>query len=160
MVGAVAAKPQWPESGWFDVLAVMVGLLAGSFVDPLVHHVLSAILVSHPSGTYGVLVTLQGALLGFVLAALAIVVGYSNNDSFQIVRDAGQLPNLFRVYTSGVRSHAVATVVALLALLLDKPAALAGIFAWTVGTTTTLALIRVFRTLWATKNIVSNVAPR
>ena len=82
----------WPE--WLVVAASIVGwyLLAG--VSAMALPFLSADI----GGVYGALVALHGALLGFVLAALTIIMGYAGSPQLRLIRDAGQLSNLFGIF--------------------------------------------------------------
>lgn len=135
---------------------IIGSLLAWLYLAPLVPEFLS--LLSTDAGViFGALLGLHGSLLGFVLAALTIIMGYSSSPQLRVLRDAGQLPNLFLVYLAGVRASAVAAVFSLLAMLAAGGTPIAEGLAWAVALTTALSLGRLARTLWITKNVVSKV---
>lgn len=103
---------------------------------------------------YAALVGLQGALLGFVLAALAIIAGYSQSDRMQILRDARQLPNLFGVYLAATRSYALSTFVSLLALLISATPGIFNLVAIIVGATVLTSALRLLRVLRVTRVVL------
>lgn len=141
-----------------EIISIVLGILIGGFLNKFLYPILEKILISDPQPLYAAIVSLQGALLGFVLAALAIILGYSNAPQLRILREAGQLPNLFRVYIAGIQSHATVTIIALIALMIKPSSSLSSILAWTVTLTFTLASYRLCRTLWATRQVVKNVS--
>lgn len=148
------AEPARIESWLLDALPLLLAL-AGSFALPAgVREQIGNALSSDSSAVYGALVGLQGSLLGFVLAALTIVLGYSQAPSMAILRDSGQLPNLFRVYLAGIRSHALATAIAIGALVISSGYASSTLFAWLVALSSMVTAVRLGRSLWATRQVV------
>src|SRR5262245_58895757 len=71
-------------------------------------------------GLYSTLAGLEGTILGFVLAALTIVLGYSQSPRFEIIRQSKHWGSIFGIYLSGIRWTALATVFAVAGLLLDR----------------------------------------
>ncbi|ALE91161.1 hypothetical protein AOC05_00275 [Arthrobacter alpinus] len=140
---------------WPEIVALFAGTILGVWADRLIEPILAPFLADDPAIVYGAVVTLQGTLLGFVLAALTIVLGFSQSPQFKILKISGQLPTLYNVYIAGIRAHAVSTGTALIALLVTVGSSIAPTLAWLVATTCTLALVRLGRTLWATKKVVN-----
>lgn len=148
------AEPARVDSWPLDVLPLLLAL-AGAFALPAgVQKQIGDTLSPDSSAVYGALVGLQGSLLGFVLAALTIVLGYSQAPSMAILRDSGQLLNLFRVYLAGIRSHALATAIAIVALVISSGYATSTFLAWLVALSSIITAFRLGRSLWATREVV------
>ena len=107
---------------------------------------------------YSALSGLQGALLGFVLAALTIVLGYSQSDRFAVVREAGQLQSLFNVYLAGVRTSGIAVTLTVVGLLADTHAHSRSVITGVVLAICLLTVLRLVRVLWVTNLVVHAVA--
>ncbi|MDF2506233.1 MAG: hypothetical protein K0Q52_92 [Microbacterium sp.] len=141
----------WPD--WASVAAALAAWFSLNAASPA----FLQFLTTDVGGLFGALVGLHGALLGFVLAALTIIMGYANSPQLRLLREAGQLPNLFRVYLAGIRSSALAMIVALGALIVRGGTPVADVLAWIVFFTTAVSLARLMRTLWVTRNVVARV---
>lgn len=142
------------NSAWVDLVALVVGVGLGASPTSAVLLQNGVLHGADAAAVYTALVGLQGTLLGFVLAALAIIAGYSQNDRMQLLRDAGQLPNLFGVYLAATRSYAISTLLALIALLISATAGLYDILACIVGISVVLASVRLVRVLRVTETVL------
>jgi len=111
-------------------------------------------LAGNRGAVYGAFASLFGSLLGFVIAAVAIVLGYAESDRLKIVRESGHYGTLWRVFTAGMHALGFATITALGALILDRdnsrchPALYACV--WGVS----LATARVIRSLWVLEQVI------
>lgn len=135
-------------------MSLGAGIYLGIWGQIVLEPMISPILSDDSTSVFGAIAGVQGSLLGFVLAALTIVLGFSQSPQFKLLKDSGHLPTLFNVYMAGIRAHTLSTIVALVALLVNSANALAPVLAWLVTTTCVLAFVRLARTLWATKNVV------
>jgi hypothetical protein len=154
----MAHKKAGFDGVWPELIAVAGGFLLGCWANPHIEPLLAPLLTDQKAEVFGAILGVQGALLGFVLAALSIILGFSQAPQLKPIRDSGHLPTLFEVYMAGIRAHALSTIVALLALLLSTQNPLTPLLAWLVTTTCILAFVRLFRTLWATKNVVQGLS--
>lgn len=115
------------------------------------------ILLERRDGIYPAMLSLEGTLLGFVLAALTIVLGYSQSGRLKLLHRSSHWSSIFHSYTDTLRWTSVATVVALLALLFDRDdspfSSLAVLCFWAAA----FALFFIFRMLWITEKIVKLV---
>lgn len=70
---------------------------------------------------YGTLATVAGALLGFVIATVSILVALVSSESprMRFLRSSHAYPQIWAIFTSAMRWLAGATGVSLVALLLD-----------------------------------------
>lgn len=105
---------------------------------------------------YGALAALLGSLLGFVIAAVAIVIGEASRLTF--VRDSGQLGNLFAVFGMSVRALGLGTVVAFVALVLDGGMLALPWMPPVVLFVVLLAAFRVGRAIWVINAVVRHVS--
>jgi hypothetical protein len=143
---------------WPEFLCAAAGIAMAVWGNGITEPLLLPLVTDKPDAVYSAIAGVQGSLLGFVLAALTIVLGYSQTPSLSLLRKSGQLPNLFRIYLAGIRAHALSTVTALVSLIANYQGELSTVGAWVVTTTCTLAFVRLARTLWATRAIVGHIA--
>lgn len=101
--------------------------------------------------------SLEGTLLGFVLAALTIVLGYSQSPRFAVIRQSRHWSVLFGIYLSGVRWTALATVFSLTALILDKDRSPNMISAELSAVSLVFSAVFITQVLWATEGVVKVV---
>jgi VanZ family protein len=142
-----AARSTAIDSNWFDVAAIVVGGLSGVLFQSEIseaRHFLNA----NPGSVYSALVGLHGALLGFVIASLAITIGYAQSDALKVVRDSGQLRNLYRVFLASAVTEGINLVLALAFLVIAGPSFLSGVGACVALLLGCLAGLRIGRTLW------------
>jgi hypothetical protein len=85
-----------------------------------VHRHLYSYLANQRGGLYTTLLTVEATLLGFIVAVLAIVLGYAQASRFEIVRRSPHWTSLFESYTRAMRWSAYATALFLIGLLGDR----------------------------------------
>lgn len=107
------------------------------WVDPLIGLALSAgfawwvygggglevvrdVLDGNRAAVYGTLASIFGSLLGFVIAAIAIVLGYADSGRLTFLRDSKTIGQLWRVFSSNIWWLAGATLTSFLALIFDR----------------------------------------
>jgi hypothetical protein len=141
-----------------ELIAIGGGVIFGAYLYKPVAQYVEGYFSPDSTAVLGALVGLQGSLLGFVLAALTIVLGYQDRPQLNVVRASGRLKDLFRIYFAGIRAHGLATVVALLAIVMNTQGPLHAATVGLVALTSLLAIIRLARTLWVTKQVVEAVS--
>lgn len=106
---------------------------------------------------YGTLSTLFGSLLGFIIVAVSIVLGLVDNPRLRLLRDAGQVDTLWEVFEANIRALALATLVSLVALVVDRGPTpnlyLLGFLAFAFS----LAFLRVSRSVWVLEEVMKKV---
>lgn len=111
------------RSGW-PMVHVGVGALAGVVLylaaDRYAAKQVATFLMDRRQDLYLALLGVHITMLGFVLATLTIVLGYSQSPRFQILRDSSWYAALFGVFTVALRLFALAFVTTLVALLFDQ----------------------------------------
>ncbi len=86
-----------------------------------------ALLQNNRATLYGTIASIFGSLLGFVITATSVVLGFAASENLSVVRESAQYPMLWRTFSATIRALAGATLVALLCLLVDRDAAPAGL---------------------------------
>jgi hypothetical protein len=114
---------------------------------------LGALQHSHAT-VYGALLSLFGSLLGFVIAAIAIALPFASDKRLVIIRESAQNITLWKLFFSGTRALAFATLVALIALIFDRDEKPRPFLIPIVFYAVALASVRLFRVVWALEWIV------
>ena len=83
---------------------------------------MTTILDGNRSAIYSALAPVFGALLGFVLTAVSLVLGFSAMEQLAIVRGSPHYETLYKIYLQATWLLALATHVALAGLILDRDA--------------------------------------
>jgi len=122
--------------------------------------VMDSLLEGNRSAVYGALSAIFGALLGFVITAVSIVLGYVASDKLTLVRESPHYEDLWRVYKAAMRSLAVATIAGLLGLIFDREARPMPFLFYLNILTTMLAFFRLGRSIWVLENIISLVTQK
>ena len=112
------------------------------------------ILQGHRGTVYGTLAAIFASLLGFVLTTTSIVLGYSQSERFEILRNSIHYETLWRTFTSAIRVLAFGAVAAFAALLLDRDNDPKIVATVSVAVIALLALVRTARVIWALEGII------
>src|SRR5947207_3431345 len=80
------------------------------------------LLTGNRHALYGGIVTLTGSLLGFVIAAVPIILGFAQMPRLKVVRDSTQYPEVFRLFFQAIYWLSLAAIGALVSLLTDTDA--------------------------------------
>lgn len=105
---------------------------------------------------YGTLASVFGALLGFVITTLSLVAGFTSR--LAPLRTSKYYDQLWEIFTSSTWTLGIATVVSVLALLLDRDAHQLRWVVYLVSWQTLLGVVRVFRCVWILEKVVLLVA--
>lgn len=119
-----------------------------------VHRHLYSYLANQRGGLYTTLLTVEATLLGFIVAVLAIVLGYAQASRFQIVRESRHWTALFESYTRAVRWSAYATALFLIGLLGDRDSSPHPVLTALCMTGLLMSAIVFARMLWVTERVV------
>jgi len=104
---------------------------------------------------YGTAASIFGSLLGFVITATSIVLGFSTSDRLKVIRDSSQYSTLWQVFNSTIRALGIATITTFMALIFDRdPSPIpALLFASLFGVT--FSVFRLLRAVWVLENVIS-----
>jgi carbon starvation protein CstA len=103
---------------------------------------------------YSALSAIFGSLLGFVIAAVAIVIGHAGSPRLAILHKAGQMETLWAVFTASMRALAGATIVAVVGLVFDTGREIRAPIVLLTVFSSVLASFRVMRTIWVLENVI------
>ena len=106
------------------------------------------------SEIYGALAAVFGALLGFTITSVSIVLGYADSDRLAIVRRSKHYPTLWKVFSSANKALALATASALIGLVLDRDADPVRWLLYLNVFATSLAAFRIARCLWVLERVI------
>lgn len=115
---------------------------------------LYSLLTGQRSVIYPTLLTLEATLLGFIIAVLAIVLGYAQAPAFRIVRESKQWPALFQSYTRAMRWSACAALASLIGLLIDRDKQPHPVITMICLASMVLSTVFIARMLWVTELVV------
>lgn len=122
--------------------------------------VVDAILEGKRDALYGTLASIYGALLGFVIAAITIALGYSESEKFEVLRNSKYYRTLWQTFTSSIWALSLATVSCVVALLFEKGPETNAITIGLVAFGTLFAMARVARVIWVIERLVEILTDR
>lgn len=103
---------------------------------------------------YETLAGISGALLGFAIAAVAILLGLGSGPRVEFVRKSRWAPQIAKTFTGTIRALALTTLVMVLALLLDAGDIPSSAWELLVVGAVALGTIRTVRATWLLNNLV------
>lgn len=106
---------------------------------------------------YGALASIFGSLLGFAITAVSIVLGFSTTERLAVVRESKHYPTLWKVFTATIRTLGLATVVALLGLILDRDSSPIKAVLYLTVFASILGALRLARCVWVLENVITLV---
>jgi amino acid transporter len=119
------------------------------------HAVLDSLLKDSRAQVYTALAAVFGSLLGFIITALSLALGFSQNDRMKLVRDSKHYGQMWDIFTKSIFALALTTGCALCGLVLDKDRKPAHWIAYICMVATLLAISRVARCIWLLEKLVA-----
>ncbi len=145
----------WVEFGWSLLLATAIGVWSERWNGKAI---IDATLDGNWSTVYAALATISGSLLGFVITAASIVLGFSVSEKLAIVRESKHYPTLWHVFIAAIRALAFSTIVCIVTLVLDRDKRMIHWVMYLAAFGCILAAARVARCVWVLENIIKLVA--
>jgi hypothetical protein len=103
---------------------------------------------------YGTVAALAGSLLGFVLAAGAIIAPMLESPRMKRVRESNQYPGMWTMFLSATRGLGLLTVASVGALVFDRDAAPLGVLTYLVLFLAVLSALQVGTCVWILENVI------
>lgn len=116
------------------------------------------LLQGNRSAVYGALASMFGSLLGFVIAAVSIAVGFSGSERLDLVRKSKHYPELWNAFNHAIRALGLATLIALAALILDRDTKPFCSLTYAAALATLLAALLLGRSIWVLEQLVAVVS--
>ena len=147
---------------WVEfALSVVIGLAAVYWIRYRNGAVIcDRLLAQNRAAVYGTLASIFGSLLGFVITSASIVLGFSGSESLSVVRGSKHYPTLWRVFTASIRSLAFATVISVIALVIDRDGQPNRTILCFLLFAVVLAALRISRCVWVIEQIILLVSSR
>ncbi len=146
----------------FLVYEFIGAVLAAAVLAVWIEHwgqaaVLEAFMQGNRGAVYGTLASVFGALLGFVITTLAIVLSLSGHERLQLLKKTPHYRTLWKIFTNATWSLALATAIPVVALVVDREKHPMRWPVYLVLGTTLLGALRVFRCIWVLEKVVAVV---
>ncbi|WP_210160588.1 hypothetical protein [Methylocella silvestris] len=117
----------------------------------------AALLKNNRAALFGTTASILGSLLGFVITATSIVLGFSTSDRLAVVRESVEYPTLWKTFSATIRALALGTIIALTCLLFDRDSAPVPWLTILLIFAVLLSLFRIGRTIWVLEQIIGLV---
>ena len=118
---------------------------------------LESILSENRGPIYGTLASISGALVGFVIAAFAVVLSFSSHPRLVLLQESPHYMTLWRVFTNAIWALVLATILTIVALIIDREDDPVEFIAYAVLGSFMLAALRMVRVVWILQVVVSVV---
>ncbi len=120
----------------------------------------NVILTNNRSEIYGTIAAIFGALLGFIITSISIVIGYISDERFKLLREGKYYYQLWGVFKSTIEALALATIISLVGLILDRDVNPNWIILYFNLFSLILVFFRLYRSIWVLENIVNIMSKR
>lgn len=119
---------------------------------------MAEVLDGNRSAVYGAFASIFGSLLGFVITAVSIVLGFSTSERLAIVRNSKHYPALWSSFTDTIKVMGGATIVSLVSLIMDRDKNHILILSYIESGVVILSVLLLCRSIWALERVVEVVA--
>lgn len=106
------------------------------------------------SAVYGALASILGSLLGFVITALSIIIGYATNEKLEFLRKSKHYTTLWNVLISTIKALSIATAMMIIGLVFDRDNSPQHFILFVSVFTLLLSLFRLKRCMWVLENVI------
>lgn len=143
----------------FLLYEFVISLLAGSLLLVWVYKfggsvVVNSILNGNRSVVYGALASIFGTLLGFVITALSIIIGYSANEKFEFLKKSKHYSTLWEVLIKTIKALSLATAAMIIGLVFDRDSSPNNIIFCFCTFAALLTLLRLWSCIWVLENVI------
>lgn len=98
-----------------------------------------------------------GALLGFAITGVSVMLAVSDSERLALLRTSPHYPLVFRIFTSAARYLGVGFLTAFLGLVLDRQTALGQAVAYLTLFSVIISVFRVYRCVWVLDSVITIV---
>ena len=141
------------------ILAVLLPIALsvwGEYFDGA--RVIEPVMLAQRGSLYPALAQIFASLLGFVITAQAIILGFTSSPRMRVLRSSDKYPEIWKVFGQGTLALGMATIVALAAIVVDQGQSLNRPVFYLGVMATLFAALRLARCVWVLQNIVAIVA--
>lgn len=102
-------------------LAILISIIFLIFLPQLLGPTsLADWLSTIKTSLYPVIATISGALLGFVITGVSILIAFSESDRLRLLKKTKQFRNIFNVYFRAIYYLAITTIISVLGIIIDS----------------------------------------
>jgi hypothetical protein len=109
---------------------------------------------------YPLIAGVFATFFSFGMAALSIVLGFSNSGRLDLIRGSRQWPTLWRVFVTAMWSSLLCSALAITTLVMDKERSTFPLFSYATLLATLFGFTKVYRLVWAFSKIVQIIVRR
>jgi len=145
----------WAEFG------LAVAITAAFLIWMLEWHgsdVVAALLKGRRVAIYGVLASVFGALLGFIITTVSVVIVAAQSQRLDALRESKHYRDLWRIFFATIRGLALATAVSFLSMLFDQENAPSDVWVAACFYVIVLATLRLARSVVVLQFVVKATA--
>lgn len=126
------------------VLYLLPSILAPTTIDQWVSSI--------KTNLYPVVATISGALLGFVITGVSVIIAFSESDKLRLLKKAKKTSkSLFDVYFRTIYYLAATTIIAILGIVIDQHSTL---WFFLLVLLSFISLQGLYRCVWILENLV------
>ena len=116
--------------------------------------IVNSILYQNRSTVYGAIASILGSLLGFVITALSIIIGYSTNEKFEFLKSTKHYFTLWKVLLDTIKALSIATAAMIVGLIFDRDTYPHDLILCFCVFTIFLSVFRLKRCVWVLENVI------
>lgn len=106
-------------------------------------------------GLYGTIAALAGALLGFVITGLSVLLTTSDTQQVKVLRQSKHYKTIFKIFFSTSKYLGLLLLLSLLSLIFDKKSSPEPILTLMTFWALTISSFRIIRCLWVLEKIIN-----
>jgi hypothetical protein len=107
---------------------------------------------------YPLISTISGALLGFIITGVSIILAFSESEELKLLKQSKQYKTIFEIYFSTIKFLAITTIIPIVGIVINNKwmILLFYLFLWSL----IISSLRIWRCLWILENIVEIIQGR
>lgn len=134
------------------LISIIFLLILPKILEPTL---LSDWLSSIKTSLYPVIATISGALLGFVITGVSILIAFSESDNLRLLKKTKQFKNIFKVYFRAIYYLAITTLISVFGIVIN--ANLSVPIFWILVISSVVSLVGLYRCIWVLEKVVEIV---
>lgn len=153
----MSLKQSWNKSFLlyeFILSVLLMIVLIGVLQYFNLHDVVTNLFTGVRTSFYATIAQIEGALLGFVIAGVSILLTMSESPAMIILRKSPYFRTIYDVFTNSAKFFALSTVISLFAMVWDKDDSLNITLMFLVIWCVIISIFRLSRCLWILDKII------
>jgi hypothetical protein len=120
--------------------------------------IVDGLLDGNRAAVYGALASVSAALLGFSITTIAIVLGLTGQPRIEAIKNQQAYIRLWHVFVRSIWTLGISTLVALIALVVDRDNNVSHVILVVGLTTWSFALVSVSQSIWYLQRLITAIA--